>query len=101
MYSDLGLGFRSQKVTGQICSCPVLYCYENRKIWRPCETDETGTQAFRFKIVSEGADAYDRSSPLKNPDLSIHEEFPVVKSKKRPVVVVKLPEVRASNLSLS
>jgi hypothetical protein len=92
MYASIGPTHRSQRVVGQICIAPVLYCYENRRIWRPCETDETGTQASRFHIVSEGADAYNRSSPLKNPDLSVREEFTVVKGKRRPVVIVKLPD---------
>lgn len=100
-YTDIGLTYRTQKVVGQICFVPVLYCYENRKLWRPCETDETGTQATRFQIVSEGSDAYRRASPLKNPDLSVLEEFPVVKAKKRPVVLVKLPPPALSGANFS
>jgi hypothetical protein len=99
MYADIGLTYRSQRVAGQICVTPVLYSYENRRIWRPCETDETGTQASRFRIVSEGADAYNRSSPLKSPDLSVREEFPVIKAKRRPVLIVKMPDVSVSGSS--
>ena len=90
LYDKLGPNFKSQKVVGQLCDTPILYCYENSQIWRPCTTDETGTQAWRFEIVAAGGDAYDRELPLKTPPLSIREEFPVVRAKRRPVILLKL-----------
>jgi hypothetical protein len=91
-YEKLGPRFRHVKVVGQLCVAPILYCYENTQIWRPCETDSTRTQASRFEIVAAGGDAYDRALPLKIPSLSIHEEFPVVRAKHRPVVLIKVVE---------
>lgn len=90
-YTDIGVAYRSQRIPGQICFAPVLYCYENRRIWRPCETDVTHTQASRFQSVAQPADAYERDRPLINPDLSTKEEFPVLKAKQRPVALIKLP----------
>jgi hypothetical protein len=92
LYEKLGSKYKQQKVIGQLCDTPILYCYENSQIWRPCETDVTGTQASRFEIVSAGADAYDRELPLKTPPLSIQEEFSVVRAKRRPVVLIKLAD---------
>lgn len=93
LYDKLGTNFKSQKVVGQLCDTPILYCYEHSQIWRPCSTDATGTQAWRFEIVAAGADAYDRELPLKTPTLSIREEFPVVRAKLRPVILIKLADV--------
>lgn len=92
MYEKLGPKFRQQKVVGQICMTPILYCYENAQIWRPLQTDATGTQAGRFEIVAAGQDAYDRALPLKIPSLSIKEEFPVVRAKRRPVIVIRVAD---------
>jgi hypothetical protein len=92
LYEKLGPKFRHAKVVGQLCVTPILYCYENAQIWRPCETDGTRTQASRFEIVAAGGDAYDRPLPLKTPTLSIHEEFPVVRAKRRPVVLIRVAE---------
>lgn len=93
LYDKLGPNFKSQKVVGQLCDTPILYRYENCQIWRPCSTDDTGTQASRFEIVAAGADAYERELPLKIPALSIREEFPVVRAKRRPVILIKLADV--------
>jgi hypothetical protein len=92
MYVQLGPKFRQLKVAGQICINPVLYCYENAQIWRPLQVDSTETQATRFEIVAAGQDAYNRALPLKIPSLSIKEEFPVVKAKRRPVIVLRLAD---------
>ena len=89
-YEKLGPNFKQLKVAGQICITPILYCYENTQIWRPCQTDATGTQASRFEIVSAGHDAYDRALPLKSPPLSIKEEFSVVRAKRRPVIIIRV-----------
>lgn len=56
LYDKLGPNFKSQKVVGQLCDTPILYRYENCQIWRPCSTDDTGTQASRFEIVAAGKD---------------------------------------------
>lgn len=92
VYEKLGPKYRQEKAIGQLCDTPILYCYENSQIWRPCETDVTGTHASRFEIVAAGSDAYDRELPLKAPSLSIKEEFAVVRAKRRPVVVVRLAD---------
>src|SRR5260370_33144916 len=69
-YDKLGVNFRSVKLCGQIYLTRVLYCYQNSEIWRPCDADSTGTQAFRFRIMAAGEDAYKRALPLKTLNLS-------------------------------
>ena len=88
-YVKLGVNYKSVKICGQIYFTYVLYSYENSEIWRPCETDGTGTQASRFRIIAAGQDAYDRPLPLKSPHLPSNEEFPVLRAKRRPAVLIR------------
>ncbi|MDA2914787.1 hypothetical protein MYX77_12710, partial [Acidobacteriia bacterium AH_259_A11_L15] len=44
--------------------------------------------AKNFEIVSAGADAFRRQTPLQSPKLEAYEEFPVVTAKKRPVILI-------------
>lgn len=99
LFEKLGTNFKQYKVAGQICMTPVLYCYEHSQIWRPLQTDETGTQATRFEIVSAGADAYDKALPLKTPSLPTNEEFPVLRAKRRPVVIVRVPDANPGGIT--
>jgi len=87
-YVKLGDDFRSKLVVGQICVTSVLYCYENREIWRPFALDNSRTSADIFKIESEPGDAYKSSTLLHTPRLEAYEEFPVVRAKRRPVIVL-------------
>jgi hypothetical protein len=87
-YVKLGEDYRSKLVVGQICITPVLYCYENREIWRPMSLDTSGTSATIFKIEAQPGDAYKSSGLLHSPRLEAYEEFPVVRAKRRPVIVL-------------
>jgi hypothetical protein len=87
-YVKLGEDYRSKLVVGQICVTSVLYCYENREIWRPISLDNSGTSATWFKIEPEPGDAYKSSTILHTPRLEAYEEFPVVRAKRRPVIVL-------------
>ena len=82
-YVKLGTDYRSKLVVGQICFTSVLYCYENREVWRPISLDTSGTFASAFKI-----DAYKSARILHSPKLEAYEEFPVVRAKQRPVIVL-------------
>jgi len=87
-YVKLGEDYRSKLAVGQICVTSVLYCYENREIWRPIGLDNSGTSATYFKIEPEPGDAYKSSTILHTPRLEAYEEFPVVRAKRRPVIVL-------------
>ena|SRR2546427_2932298 len=90
-YDDLGLGYAKALVSGQICWVPILYIHEHKEIWRPQSTDQTGTTATTFIITAVGQDAYNRSAPLASPRLTTREEFPVVRAKIRPVILLTAP----------
>jgi len=87
-YVKLGDDYRSKLIVGQICLTSVLYCYENREIWRPLGLDSSGTSASFFKIEPEPGDAYKSGALLHSPRLEAYEEFPVVRAKRRPVIVL-------------
>jgi len=84
----LGLDYASKLVVGQICLTSVLYSYENREIWRPLGLDSSGTSASVFKVEAEPGDAYKSGTLLHSPRLEAYEEFPVVRAKRRPVIVL-------------
>lgn len=90
-YEVLGLGYHKAPVRGQIGWVPILYTHEHREIWRPQSTDQTGTIATSFIITTAGQDAHRRTTPLSSPRLTTREEFPVVRAKIRPVIVLTLP----------
>jgi len=90
-YVKLGLDYRSKLVHGQICFSVVHYCYENRQIWRPSGLDSSSTQATFFQIEPSPGDAYSSGRVLHTPKLGAGEEFPVVRAKRRPVVVLLPP----------
>jgi hypothetical protein len=88
-YQKLGTDFRSTLRVGQLCRTAILYCYENREVWRPDRYDRTHTRIDAFKIGAAGGDAFRRSDPLVIPALETNEEFPVVRAKRRPVVILR------------
>lgn len=96
-YVKLGDEYRSKLVVGQICVASVLYTYEHREIWRPCALDSSGTSATVFKIESQPGDAYKSGLLLHTPRLEAYEEFPVVRAKRRPVLVL-VPKQEEINL---
>ena len=87
-YAKLGLDYRAKLVAGQICEAPVLYCYENSEIWRPLDLDNSGTSASLFGQIARPGDAYQSNRLLHSPRLGAHEEFPVTRAKRRPVIVL-------------
>jgi hypothetical protein len=87
-YVQLGLDYRARLVPGQVCIAPVLYCYENREIWRPFDLDNSQTSATVFRLVPQPGDAYQSQRLLQSPQLGVYEEFPVVRAKRRPVIVL-------------
>jgi hypothetical protein len=87
-YVKLGLDFRAKFVVGQICVTPVLYCHENREIWRPTGLDPSGTSASVFEQIAKPGDAYTSNRLLHTPRLDAYEEFPVIRAKRRPVIVL-------------
>ncbi len=87
-YVKLGDDYRTKLVVGQICIISVLYTYENRQVWRPVGLDNSGTSATFFKIEAEPGDAYKSGTLLHTPRLEAYEEFPVVRAKRRPVIVL-------------
>lgn len=87
-YVKLGVDFRAKLAAGQICEAPVLYCYENSEIWRPLDLDNSGTSASVFRQIAKPSDAYLSKGLLHTPRLGAHEEFPVTRAKRRPVVIL-------------
>jgi hypothetical protein len=96
-YVKLADTYRSQLVVGQICVTSVLYTYENRQIWRPLGLDNSGTSATFFNVEAEPGDAYRSNTLLHTPRLEAYEEFPVVRAKRRPVIVL-IPKQDEINL---
>ncbi len=99
-YEDVGGNYRQANTPGQICHTPILYTYEQREIWKPSGYDKTRTAATTFEITTAGEDAYNRTTPLADPRLETNEEFPVVRAKKRPVVLIKSAPARIPIKSL-
>ncbi len=87
-YNKLGNDYRANLTVGQICETTVLYCYENRQIWRPLDLDNSGTLASVFKIEAQSSDAFKSGRILHSPRLEAYEEFPVVRAKRRPVIIL-------------
>ena len=90
-YKKLGLDYHSKLVHGQLCKAIVHYCYENEEIWRPITLDSSGTFATAFQIEAKPGDAYKSNRLLHTPALRAYEEFPVVRAKQRPVIVISPP----------
>ena len=67
------------------------YARENLELWRPTDYDQSKTSATTFWIEAAGADAFGHAMPLHTPKLETNEEFVVVRSKRRPVIVVCPP----------
>jgi len=87
-YQKLGSDFRANVRPGQICKAPVLYSYENAEIWRPCRFDASETQATEFSIIARPGDGYKQARTIHSPRLEPYEEFPVVRAKFRPVILL-------------
>ncbi len=96
-YVKLGNDYASKLIIGQICLSAVLYSYENREIWRPVGLDASGTSATIFKIEAKPGDAYKSGFLLHTPKLEAYEEFPVLRAKRRPVIVL-MPQQDQINL---
>ena len=78
---------------GRICWTHCFYTHENLEFWRPKDyEDETKTSAKYFYIDTSSSDAFNRRAPLHNPRLEINEEFIVARAKKRPVILIAMPE---------
>jgi len=87
-FEKLGVDFRANLRVGQICWAPVLYSYENSEIWRPSSLDASGTAATHFSVTPEPGNAYKEPKLLASPHLEAYEEFPVLRAKIRPVVLL-------------
>lgn len=99
-YQKLGLDFRVNLRRGQLCKAPVLYSYENAEIWRPSKFDTSSTHATDFQVHARPGDAYKLTSTIHSPRLQPYEEFPVVRAKIRPVVLLAPdpPEINIHDL---
>jgi hypothetical protein len=102
-FEKLGVDYCANLKPGQICKAPVLYAYENAEIWRPTVFDDSGTAATNFSVIPAPGDAYKKPNILNSPRLEAYEEFPVLRAKSRPVVLltpcppdINLPGVRGS-----
>jgi hypothetical protein len=87
-FEKLGLDYCADLRPGQLCKAPILYAYENAQIWRPSSYDESGTAATNFSVIACPGDAYTKANILNSPRLEAYEEFPVLRAKFRPVIVV-------------
>lgn len=91
-YEELGNSYKSTFLQGQIFWTYIYYNYENLELWRPSNSDETGTIVSEFRIESAGGNAFNRTAPLKIPPLESKEEFIVTRAKKRPAVLLNTPD---------
>lgn len=87
-YEQLGLDYRKNLTTHQFCWTPVLYSYENTEIWRACEYDGSQTNATAFQAIAQPSEAYKQATTIHTPKLEAYEEFPVVRAKRRPVLLL-------------
>lgn len=100
-YKELPLDYRNTFKFGQFYWTHAYYPHENLELWRPVlEPDEpTKSYASKFQIEPAGKDAFNRSLPLQAPKLEIHEEFLVIRAKKRPVLLLQpefpIPETQS------
>jgi hypothetical protein len=88
-FEKLGADFRKTPVAGQVCVASINYTYENQILWRPDGYDGTQTTADVFRQHAAGQDAYNRPKALITPKLEINEEFPVVRAKRRPAILLR------------
>ncbi len=86
------MDFRSRLVVGQICFAPVCFTYEESEIWRPTFYDQSKTSATHFEAIAAPGDAYKLPNILLTPSLHSYEEFPVIRAKKRPVVLLAVTQ---------
>ena len=84
----MGLDFRSNLQPGQICKTLVCYTNENAEIWRSDQSDATGTQGTFFRPIATPSTAYKEARVLHSPKLEAYEEFPIVRAKQRPVILL-------------
>jgi hypothetical protein len=89
-YTKMGLDFRANMQPGQICTTPVLYSNENAEIWRPSRYDGSQTQAIDFHQIAKPGSAYKEARVIHTPRLNAYEEFPVIRAKCRPVILLAL-----------
>src|SRR5438309_11669873 len=87
-YETVGQTFRNLYVRGQILYTHISYSQQNRELWRPTGLDLSATAATSFRSVAAPGDAFNRSAPLHTPRLETNEEFPVVRAKRRPVILM-------------
>jgi len=87
-YSRVGNEYIRSFRRGQIFRTHIHYNDEDIKFWRPKDYDDTKTSASEFVIYSSPGDAFKRNTPLYSPKLEINEEFPVIRSKERPVILI-------------
>jgi hypothetical protein len=99
-YEKLGLDYRTNLRLGQICRGPILYSYENAEIWRPSRYDGSQTNATDFRVTAQPGDAYTCTTTIHTPRLEPYEEFPVIRAKVRPVILLvpDPPEIAAQEI---
>ena len=90
LYSKRDLDFRANLQPGQVCWTPVCYSNENAEIWRPTQFDYSETQATHFQLVAKPSKAYQEARVIHSPTLEAYEEFPVIRAKQRPVIILAL-----------
>jgi hypothetical protein len=87
-YEPVGANYRNTYERGQLCWVHINYADEALKIWRPSGLDDSQTTVNTFKQENAPGDAFNRGYPLYIPPLQSHEEFVVVKAKRRPVIIL-------------
>lgn len=86
-FEEIGSVYRTSFLCGQLYYGCCLYSDEHRQVWRPAQYEIAETSARLFAITTAGRDAYNRPIPLHTPALEVNEEFPVIRAKKRPVIL--------------
>lgn len=93
-YKRLDLNYRTTFHFGQLFWTHAYYPHENLEVFRPIfdPGEPTKTTADKFRLVTAGGDAFNRSIPLHVPSLKVKEEFLAIRAKIRPVILVR-PEI--------
>jgi len=87
-FEAVGPNYRNIFERGQVAWTHINYASEDLKLWRPTGLDPSKTTVNSFKIEHAPGDAFSRNFPLYIPPLETREEFPVVKAKRRPVILL-------------
>ena len=76
---------------GRIFWAHAYYPHQMLELWRPKDVNRKTQTAADFNPTRPPPDAFGRQLPYTFPHLTAHEEFIVMRAKRRPVLLIQLP----------